>query len=145
MTWDRDSAVSIRSTIGFARENARSMREVVSIEAWETVNELYLWMESAEAANLYETSRFEHYFGVRRRTQLCLGLLRSTMLHDEPLDFIWLGVMLERVRTDRAHPRRPAPRLQLGQQPSRGRRDLAVAVAPALAVGLRAVHEAVPG
>jgi uncharacterized alpha-E superfamily protein len=97
MTWDRDSAVSIRSTIGFARENARSMREVVSIEAWETVNELYLWMESAEAANLYETSRFEHYFGVRRRTQLCLGLLRSTMLHDTALDFIWLGVMLERL------------------------------------------------
>ncbi len=29
--------------------------------------------------------------------QLCLGLLRSTMLHDTPLDFIWLGVMLERV------------------------------------------------
>src|SRR5262249_52650531 len=29
--------------------------------------------------------------------QLCLGLLRSTMLHDTPLDFIWLGVLLERV------------------------------------------------
>src|SRR4029079_19439900 len=30
-------------------------------------------------------------------TRLCVGLLRSTMLHDEPLDFIWLGVLLERV------------------------------------------------
>ena len=29
--------------------------------------------------------------------QLSLGLLRSTMLHELPLDFIWLGVMLERV------------------------------------------------
>ncbi len=34
---------------------------------------------------------------MRRSTQLCLGLVRSTMLHDEPLDFIWLGVLLERV------------------------------------------------
>ena len=34
---------------------------------------------------------------MRRATQLSLGLLRSTMLHDEPLDFIWLGVLLERV------------------------------------------------
>jgi uncharacterized alpha-E superfamily protein len=37
------------------------------------------------------------YRHVRQMTQLCLGLLRSTMLHDEPLDFIWLGVLLERV------------------------------------------------
>ena len=28
---------------------------------------------------------------------LALGAVRSTMLHDEPLDFIWLGVLLERV------------------------------------------------
>jgi uncharacterized alpha-E superfamily protein len=34
---------------------------------------------------------------VRRSTQLSLGLLRSTMLHDETLDFMWLGVLLERV------------------------------------------------
>src|SRR5262249_44188351 len=32
----------------------------------------------------------------RAGTQLCLGLLRSTMLHDTALDFIWLGVLLER-------------------------------------------------
>ena len=37
------------------------------------------------------------YRHVRRATQLILGLLRSTMLHDEPLDFLWLGVLLERV------------------------------------------------
>src|SRR6185503_7913261 len=39
----------------------------------------------------------DFYKKVRSSTQLCLGLLRSTMLHDEPLDFIWLGVLLERV------------------------------------------------
>ena len=32
-----------------------------------------------------------------------LGLVRSTMLHDEPMDFLWLGVLLERDRPDRAH------------------------------------------
>ena len=34
---------------------------------------------------------------MRRATQLALGLLRSTMLHDDALDFVWLGVLLERV------------------------------------------------
>src|SRR6202008_2404997 len=28
--------------------------------------------------------------------QLILGLVRSTMLHEEPLSFLWMGVMLER-------------------------------------------------
>ena len=37
------------------------------------------------------------YRSIRRATQLSLGLLRSTMLHDAPLDFMWLGVLLERV------------------------------------------------
>ena len=33
---------------------------------------------------------------MRRSTQLTLGVVRSTMLHDEPMTFLWLGVMLER-------------------------------------------------
>src|SRR6185436_18700026 len=40
--------------------------------------------------------RYDFYRRVRREVQLCLGLLRSTMLHDTPLDFIWMGVLLER-------------------------------------------------
>jgi uncharacterized alpha-E superfamily protein len=45
----------------------------------------------------FRTHRYEFYRRVRSSTQLALGLVRSTMLHDEPLDFIWLGVLLERV------------------------------------------------
>jgi uncharacterized alpha-E superfamily protein len=33
---------------------------------------------------------------VRRSTQLTLGIVRSTMLHEEPMSFLWLGAMLER-------------------------------------------------
>src|SRR5262249_19302515 len=67
------------------------------LEAWQTINELYLWMQSAEGKSAYTGSRYDFYRRIRQSTQLCLGLLRSTMLHDTPLDFIWLGVMLERV------------------------------------------------
>ena len=34
---------------------------------------------------------------MRRSTQLCLGIVRGTMLHEEPMRFLWLGTMLERV------------------------------------------------
>jgi uncharacterized alpha-E superfamily protein len=95
MVWERDNGASLVSSIEGARWNARSIREVLSLEAWEAVNELHLWL--AGAANQYRDHREAFYHQIRRTTQLALGLLRSTMLHDEPLDFIWLGVLLERV------------------------------------------------
>jgi uncharacterized alpha-E superfamily protein len=97
MTWDEDNLVSLRRSISGARWNARQIREVVSLEAWEAVNELHLWMSGHAATTDWQGQRDTFYRHVRKMTQLCLGLLRSTMLHDEPLDFIWLGVLLERV------------------------------------------------
>ncbi len=97
LTWEEESGVSIKKSITAARWNARSIREVVSLEAWETINEMHLWIGSTDARAQFDQHRYDFYRRVRQSTQLCLGLLRSTMLHDEPLDFIWLGVLLERV------------------------------------------------
>lgn len=97
MVWDDANGVSLVRSIGGARWNARSIREVLSLEAWETVNELHLWSASADTQLQYAQQREAFYQRVRRATQLTLGLLRSTMLHDEPLDFVWLGMLLERV------------------------------------------------
>ena len=97
MVWDEDSIVSLVRSVNGARWNARSIREVLSLEAWEAVNELHLWMRDPAALAMYANHREGFYHQIRRSTQLTLGLLRSTMLHDEPLDFVWLGVLLERV------------------------------------------------
>ncbi|WP_224248933.1 alpha-E domain-containing protein [Hyalangium gracile] len=96
MVWDEDNPSSIQASVAAARENARAIREVVSIECWEVINELFLWMRGEEAKEEYAHHRYGFYRHVRRSVQLCLGLLRSTMLHDTPLDFIWTGVLLER-------------------------------------------------
>jgi uncharacterized alpha-E superfamily protein len=97
LTFDPDDPVSLSSSILYARENARSVREVVSLEVWQTINELYVWFEGEEQTRLFDESRDAFYGRIRQATQLALGLVRSTMLHDTPLDFIWLGVVLERV------------------------------------------------
>jgi uncharacterized alpha-E superfamily protein len=89
--------VSIRNSIWGARESARSIREVLSLDIWQATNELYLWFVSEEAQKLYANDRDEIYRQVRRSTQLNLGLVRSTMLHDTPMDILWLGVLLERI------------------------------------------------
>src|SRR3954462_12042866 len=97
MVWDEENGVSLAKSVSGARWNARSIREVLSMEAWESVNELHLWMRGDVAQATFAQHREAFYQHVRRSTQLTLGLLRSTMLHDEPLAFIWLGVLLERV------------------------------------------------
>jgi len=96
MTWE-DNASSLLNTLSAAREAARTIREVVSKECWEVTNELYLWLVGDAGREEYDHSRYGFFQHIRRMVQLCLGLFRSTMLHDTPLDFIWLGVMLERV------------------------------------------------
>ena len=97
MVWDERNGAALAHSIGAARGNARSVREVLSTEAWEAINELHLWAASDAAQTTFDHEREQFYRQVRRGTQLALGLLRSTMLHDEALDFIWLGVLLERV------------------------------------------------
>ena len=96
LTWDHDNPVSIVRSVAAARENARSIREVIAQEVWEVINELHLWLRSSAADGDWSGHRHGFYRRVRNSSQLLLGLLRSTMLHDTPLDFIWLGMLLER-------------------------------------------------
>ena len=96
LCFDLSVNASLIRSVGAARENARSIRETVSLEAWESINELHLWMQSPLARETFNEERYSFYRHIRREAQLCLGLLRGTMLHDLPLDFIWLGVVLER-------------------------------------------------
>jgi uncharacterized alpha-E superfamily protein len=97
LVWDESCPVSLLRTVRAARENARAMRDVLSAQVWEVVNELHLWLGNGAARREWTGHRDGFYRHVRASTQLCLGLLRSTMLHDTALDFIWLGVLIERV------------------------------------------------
>lgn len=97
MTWNHDNMVSLLSSVRAARNCARAIRDQLSLEAWEETNELYLWLSRESTQKLYTENREEFYSDVRRSTQLILGLVRSTMLHEDPLRFLWLGTMLERV------------------------------------------------
>ena len=95
LTWEETNLSSLRRTVAAARDNARSIREVLSLETWEAVNELFLWMEGAGRAT-YREDRHGFYRNIRQASQLSLGVIHGTMLHDDAFDFILLGVMLER-------------------------------------------------
>src|SRR5205085_1918859 len=54
MTWDRDNPFSIASSLAWARENARIIREVISAEMWERMNFYHLWMQGGDSRAVYD-------------------------------------------------------------------------------------------
>ena len=96
MTWDRDNPFSIASSLAWARENARIIREVISGEMWERMNFYHLWMQGHEGRGLYDANRSEFYAEVRRINQLLHGIADATMSHGEAWEFFKLGTYLER-------------------------------------------------
>src|SRR3954451_18025119 len=81
MTWDRDNPFSIASSLAWARENARIIREVISAEMWERMNFYHLWGQGPAARQLYAADRHEFYAQVRRINQLVHGIADTTMSH----------------------------------------------------------------
>src|SRR5713226_7417018 len=49
LAFDTENPNSIASCVRIARENARSVREVISSEMWEQINQFYLMVNSATA------------------------------------------------------------------------------------------------
>lgn len=96
MTWDEENPCSVVSSLRWARENGRIIREVISAETWERLNYYHLWMHSPKAREVYESNRSEFYGQIRRINQLIHGIADATMSHGEPWEFFRLGRYLER-------------------------------------------------
>ena len=96
LTFDRDNPNSIISCLRSARENARSVREVISSEMWLQINSFYLMVNSAASSG--ESADLPHDFfnNVKQASHLFLGLTDATMTHGEGWHFSRLGRMLER-------------------------------------------------
>lgn len=91
-----DNLSSIYNTLKFARENARVIRETISLEMWESLNSLWLWLHQGNGPSQYEENRDYFYQYLIEHCQLFQGLLQTTLRHDEPYTFLNLGLMLER-------------------------------------------------
>ena len=96
MTWDEQNPSSIVRSLAAARDNARSIREVVSLETWEALNALYLWVGSPRARAEWREDRHAFYRRIRTSMQSLQGIVRGTMLFDDAMHFMLLGTMLER-------------------------------------------------
>lgn len=96
LTFDPDYSSSILSCLRAARENARSVREIISSEMWEQVNKAYLMVSSAAARPEVLEMPHEFYSEVKLAAHLFVGVNYITMTHNEAWHFGRLGRLLER-------------------------------------------------
>ena len=86
---------SILSCLSKARENARSVREVISSEMWEEVNSFYLMLK--EAGEDRSFGNLPKLFSrIKMASHRFSGVMDATMSHNEGWHFGQMGRLLER-------------------------------------------------
>ena len=95
LTFDRQYPNSISSCLFAARENARSVREIISSEMWEQVNSFYFMVQEAAQSN-YMSDLSQFFAQVKMESHLFSGVMDATMTHNEGWHFGQIGRLLER-------------------------------------------------
>jgi uncharacterized alpha-E superfamily protein len=93
---DSTNPNSILSCLTAARENARSIREIISTDMWEQVNRFYLMVTQAVAYGMSSHNLQPFLADVKAASHLLLGITDATMSHGEGWHFAQLGRLLER-------------------------------------------------
>jgi len=93
---DQENPGSIVVSLRQARENARSLREVLPREVWEQLNNLHLRAPALMTAALDRSRRHAALREVVDARLMLAGLLNETMSHDAAFQFLRMGALLER-------------------------------------------------
>lgn len=93
---DDDNPGAILPALRAARENARTIRDIIPREAWELINELYLYSRDNLGSGLTKSGRHGYLNHVIGSSQTLAGLLAGTMNHDAGYQFLRVGRSLER-------------------------------------------------
>jgi uncharacterized alpha-E superfamily protein len=96
LTFDRDYHNSIVRCLAAARENGRSIREIISSEMWEHLNNFYLELSTEHSLKMALQDPHRFFKIIQMRSHLFTGLLDCTMSHGEAWNFARIGMMMER-------------------------------------------------
>lgn len=97
MAFDTRNPNSIFSSISNARENARTIREVLPVELWQQLNKFYLELKKlAEVSDREINDPIVFFDEIRKNCQLFWGMLDSAYTRNEGFHFACLGKFMER-------------------------------------------------
>ena len=96
LTFDENNPNSILNCLRNARDNARSIRDIVSESMWEVVNTMFFLIKDSKdkAEILKEPTEMIHTLKMYRMT--FIGLMNNTMLFQEAFHHASIGKFLER-------------------------------------------------
>jgi uncharacterized alpha-E superfamily protein len=95
LTFDQANPNSIISCLRAARENARSVREIISSEMWLQLNTFYLMVNEASGHKRMDWLN-DFYSDIKLASHLFTGITDATMSHGEAWHFSRVGRILER-------------------------------------------------
>ena len=96
MLRDKGNPSSVRSVIGTARNNARTVRTALTNEVWEAVNSCYIRLNEVLARKVSERDLPKVLEIIRQRSAFVRGATHGTMMRNDCYDFARLGTFLER-------------------------------------------------
>jgi len=96
MVFNPGNANSIYSSVAQARENARMVRDQVTVELWEEINRIYLFLNSPRAKKEWRESPYDFFQTIKNTSLLLQGLTDSTVVRNEGWFFIQVGRYIER-------------------------------------------------
>ena len=96
LTFDEEYSSSIWSSVSLARENARSVRDIISREMWQELNEFYLMVQQAARPTAQPEDLIDFCARVKRAGIYFEGVTNATLSRGEAYHFANIGRMLER-------------------------------------------------
>lgn len=94
LTLDLNNPNSILNCILHSRENARSIRPVITSEMWHELNSTHVYIQRKARDGRLPSPDFYEY--IRKSCQLFTGIMDTTLSHNEAWHFGRLGNLIER-------------------------------------------------
>jgi uncharacterized alpha-E superfamily protein len=94
--FDINNSNTLFSIIKNARENARSIRNSISTELWESINKLYLLCSQYDEQRFGSGDLFNFSEDMKSNISVIKSNITNTILHDDCYHFICMGIYIER-------------------------------------------------
>jgi uncharacterized alpha-E superfamily protein len=96
LVFQMENPNSLVSSICQARENARMVRDQITIEFWEELNRLYWFIKTPQARKVWNESPSEFFQQIKSSSLHLIGLSEATLIHNEGWWFSQVGKFIER-------------------------------------------------
>ncbi len=96
LTVDTQNPYCIMNYVGLVRENARGVRDNISVELWEMINRFYHTAQQFLRADLDRKGPYDFCKCMLNNTNIVKGVMDNTLLRNQVWSMLYTGMHLER-------------------------------------------------